>query len=64
MPEYQFKFCRRGEPTSTLLYELATDTEACARARAQLRNSREFDLVEVRRGFVFIHRIGRPRLVE
>ena len=61
---YEFKFSSRGKYQASHFCEAATDAEACALARAYLGRALESDLVEVRRDYMFMQKIGKPRLVE
>lgn len=64
MPEYQFKFFHGDAYRAIYICAVDSDREACDIARAYLRESPEFDVVEVRCGLRFMQRIGKPRLVE
>lgn len=54
MPDYEFRFFRQSALCALHVTAVSDDTLACERARAYLRQTPEYDRVEIRSGIRFM----------
>jgi len=64
MQKYVFRFFQNDVYQGVHIITAETDEGACARARAYLEKSADFDLVEIRGGFRFVQKIEKIKMAQ